>query len=367
MHLARLIFLLIAATILAPRARGETPPVAPLPYMRLGTNDASVVQLEIAVRKFVRAKGAGPEVWLTAVSHIGETNYYRTLQKHLDSQALVLFEGIGGEAMKRPRRPATNTPPASTTSATNATAAAKKSELSTLQTAMAQSLGLVFQLDVIDYDRAHFRNSDISVTELQKLIRGTNSIPSTSTNAPPKGRPADDELQKLLKMMDGASAQGALFQSLFQFIGANPRLRGVAKLALIEILAQMRGDLAQARGLPPEMQRLFRILIEKRNEAVFTDLKTELARRTPAKTISLFYGAAHMDNLERQLRTLGYQRAEELWLPAFTLDLEQAGVTGFELGLVRAMVRLQMQKIFPAEENPTEPPASRPSTHRSPK
>lgn len=354
MHLARLIFFLVTASTLAPHARAETPPIAPLPYMRLGTNGASVVQLEIAVRKFVPAKGTGPIIWLTAVSHIGETNYYRALQKHLDSQALVLFEGIGGEAMKRAKRTVTNIPPANTTVATNAPAAAKKSELSSLQTAMAQSLGLIFQLDVVDYSSAHFRNSDISVAALQKLIAGTNTVASGSTNAPAKGRPANDELQKLLKMMDASSAQGALFQNLFQFIGANPRLQGVVKLTLIEILAQLRGDLAQARGLPPEMQRLFRILIEKRNEAVLADLKAELARRTPAETISLFYGAAHMDNFERQLRSLGYRPVDELWLPAFTLDLEQAGVTGFELGLVRAMVRLQMQKMFPDEKPAAE-------------
>lgn len=354
MHSARLIFCLwfFAIAAIAPRVHAQRASTGPLPYMRLGTNDASVVQLEIVARKFTAVNGAGPAIWLTAVSHIGETNYYQALQKHLNSQALVLFEGIGGEALKGTRRAATNTVPASATVATNSTAAAKKSELSTFQTSMARSLGLVFQLDVIDYDRAHFRNSDISVAELQKLVRGTNTVTTVSTNAPTEGRPADDELQKLLKMMDGASAQGALFQSLFQIIGANPRLQAVTKLVFIEILGSLRGDIAEARGLPPEMKRLFRILIEKRNAAVLADLKTELARRTPAKTISLFYGAAHMEDFERQLRVLGYRPAEELWLPAFTLDLEKIGVTAFELGLVRTIVRMQMQKMFPAENTP---------------
>lgn len=347
-----LCFCLFAVTATAPRAHGQTTPTAPLPYMRLGTNDASVVQLEIAARKFTPAQGTGSVIWLTAVSHIGETNYYQALQKHLDSQGLVLFEGIGGEAMKRPRRAATNIPPATATHGTNAATSAKKSELSTLQTSMARSLGLIFQLDMIDYDRVHFRNSDISVAELQKLVRGTNTVTTPSTNVPAKGRPADDELQKLLKMMDGASAQGALFQSLFQFIGANPRLQAVAKLTLIEILGSLRGDVSQARGLPLEMKRLFRILIDKRNEAVLADLRTELARPVPAKTIALFYGAAHMDDFERQLRALGYRPTDELWLPAFTLDLEKSGVTAFELGLVRGMVRMQMQKMFPDDEAP---------------
>ncbi len=352
MHHVRLIVCLcLLAGAAAQHAQGQVTPANPLPYIRLGTNDASVVQLEIVARKFVSAQEGRPVIWLSAVSHIGETNYYRALQKHLDAQELVLFEGIGGEEMKRAERATKNASPSTNGVTPNSANATKKSELSSLQTAMAQALGLVFQLDIVDYDRAHFRNSDISVAALQKLIGSTNSVARTNPNAPPaKGESANDELQKLLKMMDSSSAQGALFQSLFQFIGANPRLRGVVKLALIEILAQLRGDITQARGLPPEMQRLFRILIEKRNEAVLVDLKAELARHSPAKTISLFYGAAHMNDFERQLRALGYRPDAELWLPAFTLDLEQAGVTAFELGLVRTMVRMQMQKMFPNEK-----------------
>jgi len=305
--------------------------------MRLGTNETGVVQIEIAARKFTPAVGNGPVIWLTAVSHIGEPHYYQALQRHLDAHALVLFEGIGGEAMQRARRTATNAP-------------AKKSELSSLQTTIARSLGLVFQLDAIDYDRRHFRNSDVSMAELQSWIRGTNAI-ATSPGLPSQATPSgNDELQSLLKMMDASSAQGSLLQGLFQFIGANPRLQGLTKLVLMEVLAQLRGEIAQARGLPPQMQRLFRILIERRNETVLKDLKTEIARPHPAKSISLFYGAAHMIHFERQLRTMHYKTSEELWLPAFTLDLEKSGVGPFELGLIRTMVQMQMQKMFPAEE-----------------
>ena len=50
-------------------------------------------------------------IWLAGASHIGETNYYAALQRHLDAQALVLYEGIKG--LIRPPNPDPNAAPAS--------------------------------------------------------------------------------------------------------------------------------------------------------------------------------------------------------------------------------------------------------------
>ena len=110
---------------------------------------SNLVQLQIAVRKFVPDRGKGAAVWLTGVSHIGDSNYYATLQKHLDAQTLVLYEGVsatahgsGDAAEPRPlaRKEATEASPSDAGGPG-------------LQASMASSLGLVFQLDAIDYDR----------------------------------------------------------------------------------------------------------------------------------------------------------------------------------------------------------------------
>src|SRR6266849_5250061 len=85
-----------------PRGAERNPQIGPAgtafpagPYLRVVNSDARVTQLQIAVRKFVPARVSGPAVWLTGASHIGDSNYFNALQKHLDAQALVLFEGVG--------------------------------------------------------------------------------------------------------------------------------------------------------------------------------------------------------------------------------------------------------------------------------
>src|SRR2546422_11150001 len=77
---------------LPPSSANDAPP---RPYMRIVRSDSGAVQLQISLRELLPARRSGPAIWLVAVSHIGETNYYAALQKHLDTQARVLFEGVG--------------------------------------------------------------------------------------------------------------------------------------------------------------------------------------------------------------------------------------------------------------------------------
>src|SRR6516162_6218649 len=110
------------------------------------------VQLQTCIRHYRPATGSGPDIYLVAAMHVGETNYYAALQDHLDAQALVMFEGVGwAEAKKMGFDPAKHRRDA-----------AKQSPVSDIQTQMAAMLGGVFQLDAIDYDRTNFVNNDMS-------------------------------------------------------------------------------------------------------------------------------------------------------------------------------------------------------------
>ena len=88
---------LLAAALVtsaAPVSANEQP--APgNPYMRVSAPNGHTSLLEIASRKFLPKAGGGPAVWLTGVVHIGEPDYYTTLQTHLNEQGLVLYEGAG--------------------------------------------------------------------------------------------------------------------------------------------------------------------------------------------------------------------------------------------------------------------------------
>ena len=65
--------------------------------------------------------------------------------------------------------------------------------------------------------------------------------------------------------------------------------------------------------------------------SVLKDVRVELKRATPPASLSIFYGAGHMEDLERRLRReFGYRAESDLWLPAFTVDYAKAGLSVIE-------------------------------------
>jgi hypothetical protein len=136
-----------------------------------------------------------------------------------------------------------------------------------------------------------------------------------------------------------------------KLIGSSPKLQAMMKLAMIEMLGRFKGDMSQFQGLPPEFQRLIEILIRARNDVVVKDLQAELKRRSPAKSIAIFYGAAHMEDFERRLtQDLNYRPARDEWFPAFSVDLQKAQVTDSELNFVQSLVDWQMKMLEQQQE-----------------
>jgi hypothetical protein len=307
-------------------AHGSQPTNAPpQPYMRVARPDSNTVALQIALRSFAPPKGRGPVVWLSGASHIGESNYFAALQRHLDAQALVLFEGVGAKDKKVRFDP---------------------NEEVSIQHTMAESLGLVFQLGAINYDRAHFRNSDLTIPQLQQLLAG-----GTATNRTDRGGRSTgtgEEFQQLLQIMDGSSFLGTLLHAGLKLIGSSPKLQALTKVMLIEILGQLKGDMAQLKGVPPEIQRLLEVIIRERNKVVFDDLKKELRAAGPPRSVSVFYGAGHMADLERRLRDeLHYRPLDEVWLTALAVNPRAAGLSSLETEMMRGLIQWQMEALRP--------------------
>ena len=310
------------------------PPAAYMKVSRAGTN---VVTLQIAVRQFVPGRGPGPQVWLVGASHVGDSNYFASLQRSLDAMDLVLFEGVG--ARTRPYR-------------------FESEEEGSVQLTMARSLGLKFQLQAIDYDRPHFRNSDLTLAQLSRLVQGgregaagddaSGEEARAGRSRAGGGASGRQEFEQLLQVMDGSSFLGAIVQMGFKFIGANPKLRELTKLMLIETLGALTGDLSQMRGLPPGVQRLFEVIIQERDKVVLTDLKAALSGPRPPRVIAVFYGAAHMADLEKRLRSeLHYVPQGERWLSAMSVDTERSGLAPAEVEMMRALVKWQLQALEP--------------------
>ena len=340
------VFVLLATLLLAPgcstsqraRAGASTAP-PPEAYVRIDNTDSNLVQLQIAVRKFLPARHKGPTIWLAGVSHIGESNYYAALQRHLDAQRLVLFEGVSGPSEAgADALPVTNAVPPSA-SRDSAPAPAKAG--STLQSSMAAALGLVFQLEAIDYDRPNFLHCDLSVGELRDLIAEQPRTP---------GQPgAGSSFEGLLQVMQGGSWLDSLVQLGLRFVGANPKLQGLAKLTLIDAICEIQGDPSKLQGLPPELKQLLDILLQKRNQKVVETLRAELKQLRRRDAVAIFYGTAHMPDLELRLRReLNYRPAGEFWLTAFSVNLAKTGITPAEREFLRQLLKSQIRLLSSA-------------------
>jgi hypothetical protein len=314
----------------------------PQPYIRIGHPDSNTLELQIAWRRFVPETGPGPACWLAGTSHLGDPDYYHALQKHLDAQTIVLYEGVNTDThphhVLKPGGPSPK--PAAPPADGDETNAGYS-----MQASLAAALGLVFQLDAINYDRTNFLNSDLSVLQIQRLLLNAPDAPAAAPGEKGRSSPTFD---MLLQIMDGSSFLGSIVKWGVQMIGSDPQMQATTKFMLIEALGGMKGDFSQLRGLPPDMQNLLKILIEARNQNVLDDLKTESAIVPPTGSIAIFYGTGHMPNLEKRLtRDLHYRPDGEMWFTAFSVDLRKTGLSPAEIEWMRNLLKAQLEQLEP--------------------
>jgi hypothetical protein len=303
----------------------------PAPYLRAIDDESGGRVLQIASRTLASPKKDGPRVTLLGVSHLGDAIYYEKIQKRLDSADLVLFEGVGfGDKVSQKDEGNSNA-------------------VSEMQLSLARSMGLVFQLEAIRYDRAHFRNSDISSEALLTRLEGgpLKAGPDGKNGSEGKSENGTQRSKELMEALAGNSFVLNFLGKALSFFGKDPKFRALMKLAIVETLSAIEGDVTRlAESSGPGMEKFMRILLEDRNAIVFRDLCKVLKGKNPPSSIVVFYGAAHMPDLENRLvEKLGFQPKGDDWLAAFGVNPKKAGLSAFEVGLVRKMIRMQIQKI----------------------
>jgi hypothetical protein len=94
---------------------------------------------------------------------------------------------------------------------------------------------------------------------------------------------------------------------------------------------------------------LMKVLTVDRNKAVVEDLEAIVNDEPGVRSVAIFYGAGHFTDLEKQLaEKLGYHWESTMWLPAMTINLDEAGlsarqVEGFRK-LMKNAIRKQLEK-----------------------
>jgi hypothetical protein len=329
---------------LAPALFAEAPKSASqLAFIRGQETPEKLAALQTLSAEYKPASGGGPSIWLIGVAHLGSAEYYKAIQKRLDAQSRVLFEGVGAEKLQQGEKLASSS--------------------GGIQSQLAKSLGLVFQLDAIDYKRPHFMNSDLTAEGLQ------NAITERSEKRPPAKAKPDDKAtpgengkepattsvklpekvdnETFNQLMEAVHGEGEMAESLGALVGlmgSTPEMRETTKLMLIEALGQAGEIIDIAKAASPDIKDLFEVLITERNEEVIRQLKAQLPKLSGGQSIAVFYGAAHMDEIAKRLTSqLNYQPAAREWDTAFSADGSKSIMPQAQIKMMLQMMRTQLQ------------------------
>ncbi len=343
---------------LAPALLAETPPSAvpgQLTFLRC-QDEGKVASLETLSKEFKSADGRGPSIWLIGVAHIGTPEYYAALQKKLDAQSTVLYEGVGEEQLKDGIKPDTK---------------------NGLQGKFAEALGLVFQLDAIEYQRPNFVSCDLTMAGLEKAIADQGSkSPEAGSKSESGEKPgsadssAGEEKRHgsklpakvdnatfniLMQAMRGEGDLAPKLNGMIAAMGSTPEMRETMKLTLIETFGQA-GDLINvAKSASPEIRDLFEVLLTERNENVIRQIKASLPKLRSGQTIAIFYGAAHMDQIaDRLTKDLRYTPGVQVWDTAFTADPAKSMMPPAQIKALVQMMRTQLQNVKPGKSGGLE-------------
>ena len=264
----------------------------PRPYLRVTEPAPHWRALDIGIREFRPADGKGPVIALAGASHIGTAAYYKALQRYLDEAGLVLYEGIRPDEHSLPFR----------------------QEPEGIQVVLARALGLVFQIEALSYDREHFRPCDMTMAELRAAFQEAASEEGFSSG------------EMLITALLGNSVLTRAAGLLLTLAGSSPEGRAQMRWVLIEALGAMADDPALAFEMS-DAKRLFDVILTRRNEKVLEGIQAALADDPPAH-MAVFYGAAHLGDLEQVLvDELKYRPVRTLWIRAMAVDVRATGMS----------------------------------------
>lgn len=233
--------------------------------------------------------------------------------------------------------------------------AGKVAKSSNLQERLAKAFGLAYQGDAMNTGKPNWRSSDLSIDQIIKRAKESGS-----------------DASMLLSMLDGKSFMAKLGGFVLGFIESSPSLRATAKITLVETLAHADPS-SQGAALGKSGAGLMKVIIEDRNDVVLDDLAKIIETEPKVRSVSAFYGAGHMEDMERKLAArFGYVPGEVEWIDAVTLDAKQMGLSEQDFKRMREATAKQAKAMAGKPEEapkrrsrrgaaPAEQPAEQPA------
>ncbi len=269
--------------------RAEGPKATEPDYVRFTENEKGA-QLQTAVGRLQNAKGV--TVDLIGAVHIADKAYYDLLNTRFKTYDVVLYELVGGDFKDRPKTKQSD-------------AGGRLHWIGWLQETMRSTLALTGQLEGIDYTAGNFVHADM----------GAGEFFSTQET---KGESFLGLFLKTWKAQMAVAADG----------GA-PDQPGLAKV--LEILCRKDSPTELKRLVGREFDQVDElmagveadggtVIVGERNRVALEVLDRILAKGR--KKIGIFYGAAHLADMEKRLATKGFTRNSTEWLTAWDLPPE---------------------------------------------
>jgi len=238
---------------------------------------------------------AGQKVRLVAAVHIAEAAYFRDVQASVEKCDAVLYEMV---------KPKDSGPPEKGRQSDHA--------IAQLQRFLKDRLDLSFQLDEVDYTPKNFVHADLDAETFQQMQsqRGESF--------------ASMMLASLLKSLSDPAAVRSFDDEPLDLVDMMTRPDGERQIKLL--LARHLGDFEkEAMGLNMLDGT---VILTERNKKVMSVLDETL--KFGGKDIAIFYGAAHMTDLSKQIEERGFKRTQTKWRAAWDVRIRENEPSAFQ-------------------------------------
>lgn len=233
----------------------------------------------------------GEHLDLVAAVHLADAAYYQALNRQFKSYQVVLYELILPESMAGQKLPSQFD---------------SGSGISQIQAVIASSMGLTTQLSKINYAAPNFVHADLTQEALsQAMANRQESLLTYLQNALTQANSQTASTSSL-----GVSEQELNQLNLIGLISGQPSAQDSKTLKKL-----MAATMTSPNGFLNQMENT--AIIADRNQAALSVLQKQL--RAGKRNLALFYGAAHMPDLQARLQKKGWKVTNTSWLKAWTI------------------------------------------------
>ena len=192
-----------------------------------------------------------------------------------------------------------------------------------IQTKLATATGLVFQLEAMNNTKPNWRNSDLSIDQVQSRLEKAGADGSA-----------------LFKLLDGSSFMGKFAGVLLGLVSSTAEGKAMLRVMMIEMLGHAD---VMMDSMPGGMGKLMGVILEDRNDVLAADIKKVIETEPNVKSIAAIYGAGHLPGVQKRLAEFGYQPVGDTWRVAMRVDAKEAGLSAAQMKQTRQMIQKMVE------------------------